>query len=177
MAKLTLFPCAYLFFCIPLTFLDSFTFPLRLIAARSATGILNGLGIGTVRMGTAILSTDQSGFNLDVADPCSGLRYFLVLTALAALYAHLTQKTLAKKWLLFLLSPFIAVAANIVRIVVIAIAAKVVSQEVAVGIYHDASGYIVFITAVLLLISVGAILNINYKSKWNQWTQLNTSQS
>ena len=63
------------------------------------------------------------------------------------------------------------------RIVVIAIAAKVVSQEVAVGIYHDASGYIVFITAVLLLISVGAILNINYKSKWNQWTQLNTSQS
>ena len=176
-ARLTIFPCAYLFFCIPLTFLDSLTFPLRLIVSQSATVILNGLGVGTVRVGTAIISTEQAGFKLDVADPCSGLRYFLVLTALAALYAHITQKTLTKQWILFLLAPAIAVIANIVRITAIAIAAKIAGEETALGLYHSASGYIVFIVAVLLLIGLGAIMNINYRDKWNQWKQLNISQS
>ncbi len=168
-AKLIMFPCAYLFFCIPWTFLDSLTFPLRLLSSKIATGLLNGFGIDSVRKGTAILSRPPGQFSLDVADPCSGLNYILVLLALGALYAHLSRKTIFQKWMIFLSAGPIAIIANVVRIVAIAGAAIVVSADFADGLYHDYSGYIVFVSAVLMLITFSALLNINIKEKLKKW--------
>ena len=158
-ARILVFPCAYLLFCIPLTFLDTFTFRLRLAAASSATAIINGLGIAAVRRGTAILSTQSDLFKLDVADPCSGLRSFLALTSLTAAYAYFTQKSLLGKWALFLCSPIIAMLANIVRIVLIAVIAAAAGQETATGFYHDYSPYIIFVSAVLFMTGLGTLIN------------------
>ena len=91
------------------------------------------------------------------------------MTALAAPYAYFTQSTLWRKWVLFMASIPLAMLANTIRIVSIAVISDFFSAEFALGLYHDFSGYIVFITAVLLLTATGTILNINYKSKWNQW--------
>lgn len=168
-ARLLLFPCAYLLFCIPLNFLESLTFPLRLISARAAVFLLNGIGIESIRRGTAILSARPGGFQLDVADPCSGLRYFLALTALTALYAYLTQKGILKKWILFIAAIPIAILANIVRILVIGIFARFSGQEAATGVYHDYSGYIVFISAVMIMTGFGAMLKINLRETLKQW--------
>ncbi|MCK5850972.1 MAG: exosortase/archaeosortase family protein, partial [Kiritimatiellae bacterium] len=158
-ARILVFPCAYLLFCIPLTFLDTLTFPLRLIAASTATGIVNGIGIGAVRYGTAILSVPPGSFQLDVADPCSGLRSFLAMVSLTAAYAYFSQKSFVGKWVLFLCSPLIAIASNIVRIVAIAVVAFAVGQETATGFYHDYSPYIVFASAVLFMTGLGSLLN------------------
>ena len=76
LAKRILFPCAYLIFCIPLNFLDTLTFPLRLMATAISTSMLNGLGIAVVRSGSTIRSL-TGGFDFDVADPCSGIRSLL----------------------------------------------------------------------------------------------------
>jgi len=167
-ARILIFPCAYLFLCIPLTFLDSLTFPLRLLAASTSVFLLNGMGVECFSYGTAIISSAPGGIALDVADPCSGLRYFLVMISLFAAYGYLTQKTLLKKWLVFLVAAPLAIVANIVRIVAIAIVATMANTDIAVGIYHDYSGYIVFITAVLLMIGFGSLININYKEKWQK---------
>lgn len=154
-ARLLIFPCAYLVFCIPLNFLDSLTFPLRLFATVLSTGLLNGLGIAAVQSGTAIFSSAGGGFNFDVANPCSGIRYLLALSALTAAYANLSQKSLWKQWGLFAASVPLAVAGNVARIVLIALAAHFFGQDAAMGLYHNYSGLIVFSVAVLLMVAIG----------------------
>jgi len=157
-AKRLVFPCGYLLFCIPFTFLDAFSFKLRFIGATVSTFLLNGLGISVSQVGTAIHSMDGT-FALDVADPCSGLRYFISMAALTAVYAYFTQKTLLRQWSLFLGAVPIAVGANIIRIVGIAVVAKTLGQKTAVGVYHDWSGYIVFLVAVLLMLAIGSLID------------------
>ena len=171
LAKLLMFPCAYLIFCIPLNFLDSLTFPLRIFSTIVSASVLNGLGIEAARSGSAIYSTAAGGFNFDVADPCSGIRSLLAMTALSAVYAYATQKTVIKKWVLFLSSIPLAIIGNIARIVTLALVAEAFGQKVATGLYHDYSGYIFFPVAIGLMVGIGSLLNVNYRQAWNQWKQ------
>lgn len=161
-ARWFIFPCSFLIFCIPLNFLDAMTFPLRLVASMVSTGLLNGVGIATAREGCMILSSAGGGFHFDVADPCSGLRSLLALSALIAIYAHCTQRTLTKQWLMFLLSIPIAMGGNIARVTSIALVAVILGQERALLVYHDYSGYIVFVVEVLLMVGAGNLLKKDY---------------
>jgi len=169
MAKLLVFPCAYLIFCIPLNFLDSLTFPLRIFSTVISTALLNGLGIAAERSGSAIYSTAAGGFNFDVADPCSGIRSLLAMTALTAAYAYATQKTVLKKWILFICSIPLAIIGNIARITTVALIAEAFGQKVATGLYHDYSSYIFFPVAIGLMVGVGSLLNLDFKKVWIQW--------
>lgn len=168
-AKLLIFPCSYLIFCIPLNFLDSVTFPLRLFATVVSTGLLNGLGIAAERSGSAIYSMAAGGFEFDVADPCSGIRSLLAMTALTAVYAYFTQKTWWKKWLLFLASIPLAIIGNVARITTVAVVAEAFGEKLALGLYHDYSGYIVFSVAIALMIGVGSLLNQNFAEMKARW--------
>ncbi len=154
-ARLLVFPAAYLLFIIPTAFLDVLTFRLRLLAAWVASGVLNGVGIAVQQVGTAMVSADGAGFQLDVADPCSGMRSVFALAALTAAYAWFTQQTPLRRWLLFACAVPLAVLGNIVRIVTIGFVANLWGQAHAVGFYHDYSGYVVFVVAVLLMMQAG----------------------
>ncbi len=157
-ARILMFPCAYLFLCFTAYVLVYFSFRLRLVSSILASGLLSGMGIATERVGTALTSSAGGGFQFDVGDPCSGLRSLFVMTALAAPYAYFTQKTLFRKWLLFALSVPMAIVSNSLRIVTIGVVAQVFSLEVALKVYHDFSGYLVFLISILLLTSVGALI-------------------
>lgn len=174
-AKLLVFPCAYLIFCIPLNFLDTISFPLRIWAASAATGLLNGLGIAAERSGSAIYSAAAGGFNFDVADPCSGISSLLAMTALTAVYAYFTQKTLLKQWILFLCAVPLAMAGNVARIAGIALVAEAFGERIALTLYHDYSGYVVFAVAIMLMVGIGSAMNVNYKEVWQQWKHANLS--
>lgn len=165
-AKHLIFPCSYLIFCIPLNFLDAIAFPLRLLATKVSVAMLNGLGIAAERSGSAIYSAAGGGFQFDVADPCSGLRSLLAMTALTAVYAYLTQKTFIKKWILFLACIPLAIAGNIARITSIGLVAEAFGQKAALKVYHDWSGYVVFSVAIVLMVALGAALNVDYRAKW-----------
>lgn len=154
-----LFPVAYLIFCIPLTFLDSLTFPLRMLAAKASAVVLNGLGIEAIRSGARIISTAGEGFQFDVADACSGLRSLLAIAAITSVYAYLTQRSTWRRWVLFLSAVPLAMAGNMVRIVTVALFALVFGQENATRLYHDYSGYLVFAVVVLLMVGLGKLLN------------------
>jgi exosortase len=168
MAKKLIFPCSYLAFCIPLNFLDVIAFPLRLFSTKIAVGMLNGFGIDAVRSGTAILIPSMPT-GMDVADPCSGLRSLLAMTALTAVYAYFTQRTLIRKWLLFLASIPLAVIGNIARIVTIAFVAEALGAKPALGLYHDYSGYILFTAAITSMVIIGRVLNMNFKEVGLKW--------
>ena len=158
-ARILFFPCAYLVFCIPMTFLDYLTFPLRLVSSSVSVGLLNGLGIPVAQSGTAIFIKVGEGLALDVAHPCSGLRYLLAMVALTTAYAYFTQHTALKRGILILAAVPLAMAGNIARITLIALVGVVFGQEFALGFYHDYSGYIVFGVATLLMLGVGRLLD------------------
>lgn len=164
-AREMLFPALFLLFCMPLaTYLDLITVHLRLLATSIAFNLLRGFGFDIIRQGTMIGALDGS-FNIDVADPCSGLRSVFALMALTTAYAYYTQRTILKRLALMALSLPIAVFGNVARIMSICIVASVADTEFALGYYHDYSGYIVFIAAIFLMITCGELISRIGKQK------------
>ena len=163
--RILLFPCFYLLFCIPMSFLNIISLPLRLVATTISSAMLNGIGIEAVRRGTAIYSAAAGGFSFDVADACSGLHSLLAMTALTSVYAYFTQDRLWKGIILFLASAPLAVAGNIIRVLTIGVVAEILGMDAAIGLYHDYSGYLVFAAAILLMIALGELLKKGWISR------------
>jgi exosortase len=162
-AKLLVFPCFYLVFCIPLNFFDTFSFDLRIVSTVVSTWLLNGLGIEVVRSGSAIHAA-SGAFNLEVADACSGIRSLLALTALTAAYAYFTQRVFWKQTVLFVSAIPLAVIGNMARVTSIGVVAQGLGQDTALRYYHDYSAYVVFVVAVLLLTAFEGFLSRRFRS-------------
>ena len=152
------FPVVFLLFAVPVSFLAHATFPLRMLGTVVSTWILNGIGIPTTQVQTAVVSTAGQGFALDVADECSGIRSIMALMAITALYAYLFKKHWFSRIFLFAMSIPVAVAANIGRIVTIAIVARFWGQDLGMKIYHDYSGYLIFVLCVLMVMGVSGVM-------------------
>ena len=172
LARWLLFPCAYLLLAIPLNFIDSMTAPLRLLATVVSAGILNGFGLQIQRVGSGLFSTAQNAFAFSVAPECSGLRSLLAMTALMAFYAWYSQKTLVKKWALFLCSVPVAVIANIARIILVVVVAAIFGQDTAMGLWHDYSGYPIFLISIATMLAFDRILNLDYRTAWTKFKHL-----
>ena len=153
-----LFPIGFLLFCLPLhSYLDLVTIHLRLLAVSIASGVLQGCGVEIVRQGT-MMASPTGAFAIDIAEPCSGLRSLFAMMALTAGYAYFTQPTWFRRGLLFALSIPIAILGNVARIFSIVIIAATCSSDFATGFYHDYSGYIVFLVAILLMVATGGLI-------------------
>jgi exosortase len=155
--RLLRLPAAYLLFIIPLaSYLDFFTIHLRILASTLSVALLNGFGLHVIQSGTALISRLAGAeFNVDVADPCSGIRSLFAMMALSAAYAYFSQRTPLQKWALFACSIPLAVVGNVLRILSICVVARFFGQEVATGFYHDYSGYVVFLVGVTLMVECG----------------------
>ena len=165
-ARWLLFPCGYLFLAIPLNFIDSMTAPLRLFATAASSAILNGCGLEVQRVGSGLYSGAGNPFAFNVAPECSGLRSLLAMTALMGFYAWYSQKTLSKKWLLFLCSVPVAVVANVFRIILVVVVAAFFGQETAIGLWHDYSGYPIFLIGIASMLLLDRFLNVDYRTAW-----------
>ena len=153
-----LFPFGFLLFCLPLhTYLDLVTIHLRMLAVSVAYSLLRGVGVDIVREGTMLLSP-TGVFSIDVAEPCSGMRSLFAMMALTAGYAYFTQPTWLRRGLLFILAIPIAVCGNVMRILTIVLVAATCSPSFAMGFYHDYSGYVVFLVAILLMVATGGLI-------------------
>jgi len=159
-AKELLFPAGYLFLTIPLNFLDSMTAPLRILSAWVAATVLNGFGLHVRQVGSGIYSTASNAFALEVAPECSGLHSLLAMTALMAAYAWISQPTQAKKWILFACSVPVALVANIFRILLVVLVAALFGEERAMGLWHDYSGYPIFIVGIAMMLLLDKLLNL-----------------
>ena len=172
LARRLIFPCGYLFLAIPLNFIDSMTAPLRLFATAASATILNGFGLHVQRAGAGLFSAAGNAFSFNVAPECSGLRSLLAMTALMAFYAWYSQKTLVKKWALFLFSVPVAVVANICRIILVVVVAAFFGQERAMGLWHDYSGYPIFLISIALMLVLDRLFNTDYRTAWTKLKNL-----
>ncbi len=140
MARLLFFPVVFLFFMVPLGFLDFFTVRLRMATAWISAFLLNGVGIPVRRVGTGLHFLSGGGFALDVADPCSGLRAIFAIATLTAAYAYMTLSERWKQWLLFACAVPLAVLGNMARILAIALVAHFFGSGTADVLIHKGLG-------------------------------------
>lgn len=169
-ARVLWFPCVFLVFMIPLNFLEPYvSFPLRIFVADLSSGFLKLLGLDVYQNGTGIFSRSGRFAPLDVADPCSGIRSLVALMALTSLYGYITMDKGWKKWVLFASSIPLAVVGNIARITTVALVAQGFGSDWAMKIYHDYSGYIVFSLAIVSMVVLGVMLNLQYREILHRW--------
>ena len=136
--RLTWFPIVLLAFVMPVGFLDNFTVPLRRASVAVTTVILNGLGVGVQQVGTAIVSTGTPPFQLDVADPCSGIRSLVALFVGTAAYGAFALRGVWRRWALFLASVPIAFLGNVLRLLLTALTCKWMGQSAGMTLHDNA---------------------------------------
>jgi exosortase len=119
------FPFFLFVFSVPLGAHSTFiTFPLRLLVTWLVESISHIFGIGIIRVGTELI--DPSGsFQYDVAPACSGIRSLIAIFLLATVYAFFTFRSAPKRILLIALACPFAVLANMLRLLMVIVAAEI----------------------------------------------------
>jgi exosortase len=153
------FPLAFLLFMVPLpgVLLISASFYMKLWAASMATVVLKLIGMPAIQAGSTI---QVPGVSVIVDDTCSGLRSLISLIALAILWTSVMPRgaTRVDKCIVVLSSIPIALAANMVRIVILVLVAAIYGVKHAEGFIHFGSGVVVFGVAIALLAGLSYIL-------------------
>jgi exosortase B len=153
------FPLFYLLFLIPLPgwVLDSITQPMKILVSDITTSLLSAIGYPITQVGVTIYIAQ---YQLLVEDACAGLNSLISLTAVGLFYIYLMHNA---SWrysalLLLLLLP-IAIAANVVRVIILVLLTYYAGNEVAQGYLHDFAGIVTFVSALLLIFGIDQLLS------------------
>ena len=176
--KEMLFPWAFLAFAWPFIFLDAeIAFPLRIKMSALCYQFLNFVGLPTLLNGTALISAPDyvrnlaagERFQVDIADPCSGIRSLFALTMITALYGYLTLPKTWQKMILFLMAFPLAIAGNFVRILLLTFGTLWFGAHFAIGTideptwFHIGAGYFVYIIALGGMVLLAGLLTKNWR--------------
>jgi exosortase len=174
-SRTRLFAWLMLGFMWPLPFLEeSIGYQMRLMMVKTTGFVLNAVGVDSLVSGTALQSMPDAGsgrqagelFSVGIAAPCSGMRSLFALLVVGALFSYFRQCSLWRRLALFSTILPIAIAANMVRVLVLIFAAMTFGQQWAIGdaekevsAFHEMTGIVVFLVALLLLQFASWLLN------------------
>lgn len=147
------FPIVFLVFMTPPPdfFVEKIGAPLQR-ASCSYAAMLGGIcGFDVESQGVMLLA---NGLQFEVDLPCSGIRAINCLTAFSAVLAYLARASAVGKSLIFLAAIPVAFAANVLRVMVVIVVANVDSLKADVMQFHDASGPVVFLLALAIVMLV-----------------------
>ncbi len=155
--RIVAFPLFLLLFMIPIPAIifNQVTFSLQLLASRLAEFALAVLGVPVLREGNILELASQ---RLSVVEACSGIRSLLTLSFLALVYAYFFDKRVWMRGVLLVATVPIALVANASRVTVTGLLSEV-NPELAEGIFHTASGWVIFMFGLGLLILVHAVVS------------------
>lgn len=150
------FPLLLLFLMVPIPGIvyNKITFPLQLLASRLADRALDLLQIPVLREGNILELADQ---RLSVVEACSGIRSLLSLTFLALVYGYFFERRTWMRVVLFVATVPIAITANAGRVTVTGILTEI-KPELAEGFFHTASGWVIFMIALVILLAMHQVL-------------------
>ena len=149
--KKILFPLSFLIFMfpLPLVAISAVSFPMKMFATKSAVFILRAfVHIPMKNEGFEIFFPNAS---LVIGNPCSGLRSLISMLALGSIFAYLLKASMAKRLILFFLAIPIALISNIVRVILLCLGVFVYGSQMTRGLFHDFTGYLVFVIAFVSL--------------------------
>src|ERR1039458_2615305 len=155
------FPLFLLFFMIPIPTVvyNSITFPLQLLASRVSTQALDLMQIPVLREGNVLELAEQK---LSVVEACSGIRSLLSLTFLSLVYGYFFESKVWMRVVLFVSTIPIAIVANASRVTLTGVLTEY-KPALAGGCFHTASGWVIFMVALAIMIVLHQILNWGYR--------------
>jgi exosortase len=152
--RASFFPFFLFIFCVPFGTLSEFvTFPLRKTVVAIVAGMTGPLGV--IRHGTQL--TDAKGnFQFEVAAACGGIRSLIVTIMLAIVFGFTVFRAPWKRFLLIVLAFPLAVAGNVLRLLVVVLVAKKWGQNAGQA-WHDNTfaSLLPYVPAVLVLLWLG----------------------
>jgi len=157
--RVLLFPVLYLSFAVPLpgVLVVEMTEALKVLASDAAAQSLWVMGYPAAQTGVVLMI---GPYRLLVADACSGFHSVLSLAALGLLYLQLTGPSGAiRAWLMAGSIVPIALAANVFRIITLALITYYFGDEAGQSFLHELAGLVVFGAALLLFVSLDRLLN------------------
>jgi exosortase len=125
---------------------------LQLFAADVAATALRLVDVPVFRIG---INVELSGGVVEVSEGCNGLRFLLALLVFTAACAYMTQRTMARAAVLIAAAVPVAIAANALRVTIIAVAVHYLGLEGASGIAHHWFGKVTWSLALLPLLVFG----------------------
>ncbi len=148
---------ALLMIPLPAIVFNVIAFPLQLVASRVAEGTLAALSIPVYREGNIIYLATAT---LEVAEACSGIRSLVSLLTLGIVYGYFTEDSLVWRVVLAAATLPIAIVANALRVAGTGFLAHVAGAGAADGFFHAFAGWLVFMTAVVMLFLVQRLLRL-----------------
>jgi len=148
--RVLLFPILFLISMIPLPAIifNQITFPLQILASQFGESVLMALQIPVLREGNVINLANTS---LEVAEACSGIRSLITLVSLGIACGYFMDKRGWVRTALAVTTVPVAIAANGLRVAGTGVAAYWYGPSVAHGFLHTFSGWLVFVTAFIML--------------------------
>jgi exosortase len=148
------FPLFYLALMLPIPgwMLDEFTAPLKHLVSALSFSLVEPMGVPIVREGVTMT---VGPYELLVEDACSGLNSLIGLVAITLFYIYLLRGA-GWKYSLFLLCLVIpvAIAANVIRIVILILLTYYMGDAVGQGFLHVTAGLFLFAVALVIMFAI-----------------------
>src|SRR3972149_5039443 len=156
--KVIAFPLAFLLVMFPPPNLiySNVSLKLKLLSSRIGVHMLQFLGMSAYREGNII---DLGFSKLQVVDACSGLRYLIPLVALGFLLAYHYRFSFRKGAALVLSAIPVTILTSSLRLASVGILYPIWGPRVAEGIFHDFSGWLIFMVSLVILLLEVWVLN------------------
>jgi exosortase len=139
---------------VPATLRQAISLPLQSMAATVSQAMLEAFGAQATRLGNVLV---VNGEQVVLAEACSGMRLVFSLALVTFAFAFSLALRPSTRMLIILISPLIAIAANVVRLIPTSFLYGHVSAERAM-LFHDISGWMMLPLALLALAALLRLL-------------------
>jgi exosortase D (VPLPA-CTERM-specific) len=159
---------------IPQIIFNRIAFPLQIWASQIAVWGIRLFDVPALRKGNVIEILPRGGIetiSLEVVEACSGIRSLMTLVTLALIlvyftrsdgprlgFANMPARDLIRAGALMMAAIPVAVLTNAARVAAIGYMTHTQGRQATGGFWHDASGWMVFIVALGLLLGLNVIL-------------------
>lgn len=171
------FPFFFMIFMVPLPseFVAAVTMPMKMAVSWATEHILFAFGYPISRSGV-ILQIGQ--YQLLVADACAGLQTLLTLEALGLFYLNLMRHPSAFRnvGLALFIIP-ISFSANVIRVIVLTLITYYYGDAAGQGFLHGFAGMVLFVTALVLILSIDSALQWTIRRREAKNTPLRTREA
>jgi exosortase D (VPLPA-CTERM-specific) len=175
-------PFALLLLAIPIPQIvfNRIAFPLQIWASQTAVWGIRLFDVPTVRRGNVIdilPGGSTQTISLEVVEACSGIRSLMTLVTLALVLAYFTRRDpdgnfagftkpeFFRAVILMVLAVPIAVLTNAARVTGTGFLTYYYGRQATEGTWHDLSGWLVYIAALVLLIGANFILGKIFRAR------------
>ena len=157
MLRIVFFPLAFLLLMIPLPAIvfNKIAFPLQLLASNVGEYTISSLDIPILREGNVLILANAT---LEVAEACSGIRSLVSLFTLGLVFGYFVDQRVWVRAIIALSAIPVAILANGLRVASAGVAAHNFGTAGVEGLFHEFSGWVVFVIAFLMMFALQRVL-------------------